>query len=850
MLANHRVSIAPPPSGIVGIGASAGGLVALENFLSHVQPNTGLAYVIVQHQPAGRESLLLPLLQRHTTLPVQQAQSGLLLQPNHVYLNVPEQQLAVLGGVLQLLQLRPLPAPPSLPLPIDFLFISLAADQRQRSMGVVLSGLGVDGTAGLRAIHQAGGACFVQSPDDAQFDAMPRSAMNAGLADTVDAAARLPGRILAHAQGRQRTGSPAIVPEREFLDKVIALLRSQTGHDFSLYKQDFVMQRLTERMGQQQLTSLPSYLRCLREDPKEVALLAGKLLIGVTRFFRDAPALEQLKSQLIPTLLASHPDGAVLRAWVPGCASAEEAYSLAIVFLETLDAAQPSVPFSLQIFATDLDANNLSIGRAGVYPQRIAEEMSPQRLLRFFVKEGTGYRVQAQLREMVTFAQHNLLTDPPLAHMDLISCCNVLIYLQPELLPQLMATLHYSLNNTSFLMLGQSESVGSATDLFAQVATGSRLYRRLNAPRRKTSALFPTTWLAAAGISRRAAAQPDAAPERTNLKMRVEQLLAERFAPAAALTNTQGDVLYLHGDTRNYLELGSGEPCMNLFAMLRGSLKQALRDAFDRTQRLGAVTTLPCLPVTEIPGHWVTIRLEPLQLPQRTQDSDGLMLVLFTALSRPVGADASHPPGQIDSRDDHLLLLGQQLQMSQAELKQVRQELHNAHEALQTSQEESQTALQAQTLVAQDFRSLNTELAAFNSELQFKLADLGYGHQQLSQLIASSGIAWLSLDRQFHVRNFNAAIGTVIKLMAGDQGRPITDISSALDYPTLLADAREVLCTQLQHECERRTHDGRLFRVCITPSSSAALQADGVLITLLNISSGNSSHQGGGDGLP
>ncbi len=401
---------------IVGIGASAGGLTALEQFLSHLPPRCGLAIVVVQHRDPHHQGLLVELLQRHTPMPVQQVLDQMRVEPEHVYVIPPGQDMSLMHGVLHLFD--PTEAR-GLRQPIDFFFKSLADDRQHNSIGVILSGMGSDGTLGLRAIRQVGGACFAQSPDSAQFDSMPRSVIDADVVDAVAPADELPAKVMAFVKRTRLVSDVQAQIEADFqrtaagfLDKVLALLRTQTGHDFSAYKKNTIMRRVERRMGLHQLLRMDDYVRYLRENPKEAELLLGELLIGVTSFFRDAGVWEQVKHEVLPALLGLHPDGATLRAWIPGCSTGEEAYSLAMLFREFLGTQTAPQRYKLQIFASDLDKDAITRARAGIYPDNIATDVSAERLQRFFVPEAGGYRVSNEIRELVLFAEQNVLADP------------------------------------------------------------------------------------------------------------------------------------------------------------------------------------------------------------------------------------------------------------------------------------------------------------------------------------------------------------------------------------------------------------------------------------------------------
>ena len=459
----------PPARGmfpIVGIGASAGGLEALEQLLGHVPAGSGMAFVIVQHLDPTHKGAMPELLQRATGMRVAQVKDRTQVRPDCVYIIPPNKDMTILHGVLHLLE--PV-TPRGLRLPIDFFLRSLAQDRQERSVGVILSGMGSDGTLGLRAIKEKAGVVLVQDPATAKFDSMPRSAIDAGLADIVAAAAELPEKIIAylkHTPIAARTEAPREGKTQSALEKIVVLLRDQTGNDFSLYKHNTLYRRIERRMGIHQIDKMPAYVRYLQENSQELNLLFKELLIGVTNFFRDPAAWEQLRTEAMPALLASRPAGQVLRAWVPGCSTGEEAYSLAIVLKEAVEAMRPKVNFKIQVFATDLDRDAIDKARQGVFPANITADVSKERLKRFFSKEEHGYRVRKEIRELVTFAPQNLIMDPPFTKLDILTCRNLLIYLTSEVQKKLMPLFHYSLSSGGILFLGSAESIGDGADLF------------------------------------------------------------------------------------------------------------------------------------------------------------------------------------------------------------------------------------------------------------------------------------------------------------------------------------------------------------------------------------------------
>ncbi|HEX8963117.1 MAG TPA: chemotaxis protein CheB, partial [Rhodocyclaceae bacterium] len=570
------------PFPIVGIGASAGGLEAVEQFLKHVPADSNMACVVVQHLAPNHKAAMPELLQRITPMRVVEAREDMQVKPGCVYIIPPNKDMAMHNGRLRL---SPPEAPHGLRLPIDFFFRTLAADREQFAIGVILSGMGSDGTLGMRAIKDNAGLTLAQSPADAKFDGMPRSAIDAGVVDIVAPAGELPGRILAFLQHTPLARSEAEVEAQaqSALDKILLLLRVQTGHDFSLYKKSTLYRRIERRMGIHQLDRIAAYARFLRENPQEVDLLFKELLIGVTSFFRDPEAWETLRTHALPALFAATPAGRSLRAWVTGCSTGEEAYSLAIVFKEALEQCKPQGRFSLQVYATDLDPAAIDKARQGSYPTNIAADVSPDRLTRFFVPNDAGFAVGKEIREMVIFAPQNVIMDPPFTKLDILSCRNLMIYLGPELQKKLLPLFHYSLNPGGILFLGSAETIGGFADLFAPIDAKSRLYRRSAASQRLGDVEFPTR-LPLSGPGAAGAEEPRPQPPAINLQAMADQMLLHRHTPAAVFMNAKGDIVYINGRTGRYLEPAAGKANWNIFAMARDGLRHELAGAMQRAR--------------------------------------------------------------------------------------------------------------------------------------------------------------------------------------------------------------------------------------------------------------------------
>ncbi len=845
----HKTTIRPPaetagnsnrPFPIVGLGASAGGLEALEQFFRHVPKACGLGFVVVQHLDPSHKGIMVELLQRGTAMPVVQIKDRMKIQPGHVYVIPPNKDLSILHGVLHLLEPA---APRGLRLPIDFFFRSLADDRQGQSIGVILSGMGSDGTLGLRAIKEKAGAVFVQAPDSAKFDSMPRTAIDAGLADVVAPAEELPGKIidyLKHIPLHVQPYEKIEEKDQSALEKVVILLRGQSGQDFSLYKKSTIYRRIERRMGLHQITRIADYVRYLRENPQESELLFKELLIGVTSFFRDPAVWDQLRDKAIPEFLTSRPHGGMLRAWTAGCSTGEEAYSFAMVFKEVIERVKPAKKFSLQIFATDLDKDAIDKARAGVYPANISADVSEERLRRFFVKNDHGnYSVKKEIREMVIFAPQNLVMHPPFTRLDFVTCRNLLIYLEADLQKKIMPLFHYSLNSGGILLLGSAETIGTATDRFAPLAGKSRLYRRLDTSRQPNPVDFPSAFTRTR-LDTPASAQPDASPPAPNLQALADQLLLQRYSPAAVLVTNEGDILYVSGKTGKYLEPAAGKANWNLFAMSREGLGNALSEAFHKAVRQKIVVTLKGVKVGTNGGTQVVdITVQPVTSPEALR---GLVMVVFTDVARHPIAKALRSSERATIHNARVAAMAQELQQAHEDLQATRdemqtsqEELKSTNEELQSMNEELQSTNEELTTSKEEMQSMNEELQTVNHELQAKVDELSRAGNDMKNLLNSTDIATLFLDNALLVRRFTPQTAKIIKLIPGDIGRPITDIVTTLDYPELADDTQKVLKTLTFVEKQVAARDGHWFTVRTMPYCTQDNRIEGVVITFADI---------------
>jgi len=822
------------PPIIVGIGASAGGLEALEQFFSHIPADCEVAFVVIQHLNPIQKGLLPEVLQRITPMNVSQVSDGMKVKPNCIYVIPPNKDLAIAHDKLFLSEPK---AARGLRLPIDFFFKSLADAQHKRAIGVILSGMGSDGTLGLRAIKENAGMTFVQSPDSAKFDAMPRSAIDNELADIVAPPPELWGQIATslthHLPGNHKDSTPNIaLKSPTALEQIVTLLRERTDNDFSLYKKNTIYRRIERRMGLHQIDTIAHYASYLAKNTQELDLLFKELLIGVTSFFRDAAIWEALKTSVIPALLAEYPVGKDMRAWVPACSTGEEAYSLAIIFKEVLAQSSLHPRFKLQIFATDLDADAVARARRGVYPANIAADVSPERLLRFFIAEDKGYRINQEIREMVIFAQQNIIVDPPFTKLDLLCCRNLLIYFSAELQKKLIPLFHYALTGRGVLLLGNAETIGDYSALFEPLDKHTRLYRRIERTPARAFIDFPTKHFSTTSMT-----QHESEPTKSgfNLQNQIDQFILQNYSQPAVVVNTEGDILYINGRTGKYLEPAAGKANLNVYAMAREGLRYEIAGALTKAQHQIEAVHMHGLTVETNGGRQIlNLTVQAIMHPK---ELSGMLIVVFSDQPTPPARRRLHKSANTD-----VLALQAELQQAREELQTLREErqtsqeeLKSSNEELQSTNEELQSTNEELTTSKEEMQSLNEELQIVNAELQAKVNDLSWINNDMKNLLNSMEIATIFLDNTLNIRRFTNHAVHLFKLISTDVGRPLSNIVTDLDYPQLHLDAQEVLRTLVFIEKQVKTHDDRYFKVRIMPYRTQDNVIDGVVITFIDI---------------
>ena len=842
---------------IVGIGASAGGLAAFEAFFSGMPTDTdpGMAFVLVQHLAPDHKSILTDLIRRYTRMQVFEVDDGMVVQPNCAYIIPPNRDMAFLHGALQLLE----PATPrGQRMPIDFFFRSLAHDQHERAICIVLSGTGSDGTLGVRAIKGEGGMVMAQNPESTEYDGMPRSAIGTGLVDYELPAAEMPAQLIAYAArafGVIPVGVSGPVPKAESsLKKIFVVLRSQTGHDFSQYKPSTINRRIERRMAVHQLDTMDKYVRYLQQTPPEVEALFRDFLIGVTNFFRDPEAFEALEKQVIPALFAGKPTGSLIRVWSPGCSTGEEAYSIAILLQEHLEALKQS--YTVQLFATDIDSQAIAAARVGLYPASIAADISPERLARFFTAEpgGSSYRIHKSIRDMLVFSEQDVIKDPPFSKLDLISCRNLLIYMGGELQRKLIPLFHYALNPGGTLFLGTSETVGEFVDLFSVQDRKLKLYQRkedFRGSQHLALGRFLPPMTAMDTAFPKAAGKP-AFPMKPPLRELTEQALLQQIAPAGALVNGQGAILYLHGRTGMYLEPAQGEAGIsNILKMAREGLRRDLAMALHKATGTKEVVRCPGLRV-KTNGSFTTVNLtiRPVTAGSAATPEAPLYLVILEEAEISDMADmakSAQPPESSDqasdndaritalkqelrAKEEYLQTANEELETSNEELKSSNEEMQSVNEELQSTNEELETS-------KEELQSLNEELATVNTELQTKVGDLSRANNDMNNLLAGTGIGTVFVDFYQRILRFTPTASRIINLILSDVGRPIGHIvSNLVGYNRMVADVQAVLDTLTLKEVNVQTTDGKWYTMRIQPYRTLENVIEGAVITFVDIS--------------
>ncbi|MDF3067731.1 MAG: hypothetical protein K0R38_3332 [Polyangiaceae bacterium] len=817
-----------PPRMVVGIGASAGGLEALEAFFEQVPLDSGMAFVVVQHLSPDFRSLMDEILSRKTSLPVHLVEDGVAVERDRIYLIPAKKEMIIAQGRLLLSDRG---RDQELSLPIDVFFRSLAQDCEARAAAIVLSGGGSDGSRGICDVHDAGGLVIIQDAESAQFDGMPRTARDAGVADAVLPPQEMPRFLLARADD-PNVGRDTAEESDQGMSAVYRMLEKEFGIDFTHYKPSTVTRRIERRLQLSRAENLDEYVKRLRAEREELDVLYRDLLIGVTRFFRNHEAFLLMEQSVLPELWHTLPKGAPLRVWVPGCATGEEVYSLAILLFEL---GQQLGERPVKIFATDVHRGSLEVATRALYDEQAVAGVSPERLERHFLRRGQSFQVSPEIRQMVVFAQHNVIKDAPFTRVHLVSCRNMLIYLQPPVQQRVLSLFHFALTLGGVMFLGPSESPGALTHDFATVDKHWRIYKKTSESRVQADTrpqLTPRSQRQSPPSSRAPSVTRYSAPQLLGV---YDTLLGE-VMPPSLLLNDVGELVHVFGGASKFLRFHEGRQGLSVLDLVDGELKTALAGGLKRALKLATPLTFRSVHVLDgaSSGHY-TITVRPLRSP--TVGGVPHFLVSFDV--NELDSDSRTPPTEMDVSE----VSREQLALLEAELKYTKENLQNATEELESSNEELQAA--NEELLAsneelqstnEELQSVNEELYSVNAEYQRKISDLTELANDMENLLASTDIGTVFLDAQLRIRNFTARAAETFHLLPHDIGRPIDNLTHSMDYPELAGDFRRVLATGNAIEKELRDGKERAFFVRILPYRAKGA-VDGVVITLVDVSS-------------
>jgi two-component system, chemotaxis family, CheB/CheR fusion protein len=820
-----------PPFPLVAIGASAGGVKALQRIFEKIPADTGACFVVIVHLDPERESHLSDIIAARTSMSVTMVESSVPLVPNSVYVIPPNRRLQITDHEIGTYEFD---EPRGLRTPIDFFFRSFA-DQHGDGFAIVLSGAGADGSVGVKAVKEAGGIVMVQDPQDAEYASMPRSAIATGVADLVlpiaELAEQLPQLISRKVHLRAQTFAEG---EEEVLRRVLGYLRARTGHDFSKYKHSTVQRRVTRRMQLSRKETLEEYYIFLRENVEEVQGLFADLLISVTTFFRDGDAFQLLADRVIPRLFEDKEAGDFVRVWIPGCATGEEAYSICMLLLE--EAARYENPPEIQIFASDLDSAALAIAREGRYPTSIEADVSEERLRRFFVREGQYFRIRREVRDLVLFATHSLLKDPPFSRLDMISCRNLLIYLDRDLQHQVIGTFNYALLPGGYLFLGSSESADSPPLLFRPVDRDARIFQATERPSDKLPVLPRITITPRLPEWPVARTQPSPAQTETSLHRQA----LEDIAPPSVLVDERYYIVHLSETAGRFLQHPGGGLTSDITELarpeLRVDLRSALHRAFEQSQ---PSLSLPIAVRFNGNAHRVYLQVKPVP----SQDHARHVLIIFIEggpIENAIEGDPAAEEGRsvaetIQQLRDELQATRARLKASREEEEAANEELRAANEELQSINEEYRSTAEELETSKEELQSINEELQTLNNELKLKLESVSRAHNDLQNLMAATDVGTLFLDSHLRIKRLTPRVADLFNITTNDEGRSITDFTHRLDYDSLPADAQDVLKNLVPVEREVQSSSGTWFLMRLRPYRTLDDKIEGVVATFVDV---------------
>jgi two-component system CheB/CheR fusion protein len=825
---------------IIGIGGSAGSFKALERFFKHLPVDSGMAFIIVMHLDPNHSVSVAELLQKYTGMPVLQAEDNMEIEEDHVYVIPPNRDLGIHNGKLLLFNLTKFNGHQ---MPIDYFLQSLAEDQWNNAVAIILSGMGTDGETGVKMIKEKLGMAMAQEPDDAEYNSMPKSAINSGMVDYILPPEEMPAKMIKYLNHPILTDDnreQAIIESKNSnaIQKILMLLRSHTGHDFTLYKKNTITRRIDRRIAYNQLPDYVSYVNFLRENPQEIDVLFNELLIGVTKFFRDHTAFESLKEKL-GILLSQKNEEDPIRIWVAGCSTGEEAYSIAILVIEYLGTLKLKRLPKAQIFATDLDSAAIDHARTGVYYDNIVADVSAERLERFFVKRNNSYSVKKELREMIVFAQHNLIKDAPFTRLDLLCCRNVMIYLTTELQKKILPVFHYSLSLHGILFMGPSETVGAFADFFNTLDGKWKLFERKPGISTVGKMIdFPFN-ISNHGLRNSKIDLPAKQGTKTALFETFSKILLEQYTPASVLIDEKGDILYINGKTGKFLEVISGEALMNIHRMAREELKYLLGNAIHQVFINKVPIEISNIKLKEenkirIVNFKVTYLEEtPLQ---------GLALIIFEDRGLLKKGNRKSPKanlpateGMVEELEKELIYTKQQLHSTIEQMETSLEELKSTNEELQSTNEELQSTNEESLTTKEEMQSLNEELMTINMQYQVKGEELTQLNNDMKNLLDSTETATIFLDNSLNILRFTPQVKKLFNVIPGDIGRSITHVVSNFDYPAVENDIMDVVESLKGKELEIKTRKDEWYNLRIMPYRTLDNFINGAVLTFNKI---------------
>jgi two-component system CheB/CheR fusion protein len=818
---------------IVCLGGSAGSFQSIEKFFTHMSSDSGMAFVIIMHLDPDHKGQIAELIQNYTPMPVIEAFDGLKVEQDRVYIIPPNKDMGIHNR--KLLLLKP-SKPHGFRQPIDYFLQSLAEDQWNKAVAIIFSGMGSDGETGVRMIKEKLGMIMVQDPPTAKYDSMPLAAIGTNMVDYVLAPEEMPIRLIQYLnhpilseQADDQTKFE--IANANSIEKILMLLRSHTGHDFALYKKSTITRRIDRRIAFHQLFDYAGYVNHLRENPQEIDILFNELLIGVTRFFRDEQAFEALKPLMLERLSLKNNDDPI-RVWIAGCSTGEEAYSIAILIMECLQNLPKRKLPRVQIFATDLDAEAIDTGRVGQYHGNIAAYVSPDRLERFFTKKNSGYIVKKELREMIVFAQHNLIKDAPFTRLDLLCCRNVMIYLTTELQKKIIPVFHYSLIPNAIMFMGPAETIGGFTDMFRAIEPKWKLFERKEGEPNSRITDFPFH------ISK-----PQTKTIRvedlghTGNKKSAEdvfnRLLLENFAPASVLINERGDILYSNGKTGKYLELPGGEAVMNIHKMAKEDLRYVVGNIIHQAKIQKELVEITDIRLKDENQSRI-INLKACLLQETSLQGLILIIIEDKGVMKKNSRKSVRPVANqkiVEDMEKELVYTKQQLNSTIEQMETSLEELKSTNEELQSTNEELQSTNEESLTTKEEMQSLNEELMTINMQYQSKAEELTRLNNDMKNLLDSTEIGTIFLDNNMEILRFTPQVKKLFNLIPSDIGRPILHIASTFDYPTIETDIKEVIERLSIKENEVKTKTGEWYNVRIMPYRTLDNFISGAVLT-------------------